>query len=114
MYEGKFIILGGFLPGTDAEESLSHLQEWLDTIAIAHSTGCLATDGDGHRLPGHYHQMTGVEADDFLGELSRQLDSWGAYCERHNLSCGSILKISAGSGRGHMKLVSMKIGPFKG
>ena len=74
----------------------------------------LAYDGKGGRLQGHYHQMKGVEADEFLGKLLRQLDTWGSDCTRRNVSCGSVVKISAGSGRRHMTLMKIVVGPFKG
>ena len=69
---------------------------------ISYCGSSLAYDGEGGRMQGHYHQMKGVEADQFLGELLRQLDAWGADCVRRNVSCGHALKISAGSGRGHI------------
>ena len=74
----------------------------------------MAYDGQGGRLQGHYHQMKGVEADGILGKLLRQLDTWGSDCTRRNMSCGRIMKISAGSGRGHMTSMKIVIGPFKG
>ena len=58
--------------------------------------------------------MKGGEADDFLGEVSRKLDEWGAFCQSRGWSCGRFIKVSAGTGRGHMKYVKMNIGPFKG
>ena len=94
------------LPGSNTAQSLSNLQQWLDNVAIFYSPGCMAYDGQGVRLQGHYHQLKGVEADGIFGELLRQLDTWGSDCTRRNVSCGRIVKISAGSGR--------VVGPFKG
>ena len=102
------------LPGRNAAQSLSNLQGWLDSVAETHSPGCRASDGEGQFLTGHYQQMKGVEADEFLGDVSRQLDEWGGFCQSRGLSCGRFIKVSAGSGRGHMKYITIKIGPFKG
>ena len=110
MHEGKFTILCG----RNAAKSLSNLQQWLDSVAISYSPGCLAYNGQGGRLQGHYHQMKGVEADGFLGELPRQLDTWGADCTMRNVSCGLAVNTSAGLGRGHMILMKLVVGPFKG
>ena len=101
------------LPGRNAQQSVSNLYTWLDRVAVSYCGSSLAYDEQG-RMQGHYHQMKGVEADRFLTELLRQLDAWGADCERRNLSCGQALKISAGSGRGHMTLLKITVGPLKG
>ena len=101
------------LPGRNAQQSVNNLYTWLDRVAVSYCGSSLAYDEQG-RMQGHYHQMKGVEADRFLAELLRQLDAWGADCERRNLSCGRALKISAGSGRGHMTLLKITVGPFKG
>ena len=102
------------LPGRNAAQSLSNLEQWLNSVAISYSPGCLAYDGQGGRLHGHYHQMKGVEADGFLGELLRQLDTWGADCTRRNVTCGRAVNISAGSGRGHMTLMKIVVELLKG
>ena len=82
------------LPGRNAAQSLSNLQGWLDSVAETYSPGCRASDGKGQFLTGHYQQMKGGEADEFLGEVSRQLDEWGAFFQSKCLSCGCFIKIS--------------------
>ena len=79
-------------------------QQWLNAIATHYSPDCLAFD-QGKRVQGHFDQIKGVKADTFLGILSTQLDEWGADCLGRGLSCGKAIKISAGSGKGHMKMI---------
>ena len=68
---------------------LSNFQKWVDDIAERYLPGCRVTDGEGRFLIGHYKQMKGMEADEFLGELTRQLEGWGMFCRSNNLSCGA-------------------------
>ena len=72
------------LPRTIAAQSHNNLQNWIDAVAVKYSPGRKVRDGDGGFLIGHYQEMKGVEADHFLGELTRQLYDWMLDCHTRN------------------------------
>lgn len=57
--------------------------------------------------------MKSHEADNLLNVLSSKLLEWGTDCHTRGVSCGSVFKLSAGTGMGDLEMVHLVLGQLQ-
>ena len=100
-------------PGTNSEESVTNLRNWIDLVARQCLPPCsFVSVSQGIVLKGVYHHLKSSELQRFIGELAIRCQDWEAQCIANQKSCGWAVQAD-GSGAGKVTMTSIMLGPFR-
>ena len=113
MYSQPLCMCVATRPGTNSEESVTNLRNWIDLVARQCLPPCsFVSVSQGIVLKGVYHHLKSSELQRFIGELAIRCQDWEAQCIANQKSCGWAVQAD-GSGAGKVTMTSIMLGPFR-
>ena len=105
--------LSCFVLGASPDESYRNLLGWLDRAASRHlPLGAKATYADDSIIKGVLHHMSAEQCNGYLRKITSALEEWASACYRNQMSCGTVLRISA-AGDGQCGISTVSVGGIR-